>query len=54
MEWCVALNVAAERNCGMAYVLSFCKGWISVAYDKGDKKGGIEAPFLAFRELNHL
>jgi len=29
------------------HYLSFQKGWSSVPYAKGDKKGSIEAPFLS-------
>ena len=29
------------------YLLSFRKGWSSVPYAKGDKKGSIEAPVLS-------
>ena len=32
---------------GWHYLLSFRKGWSSVPYAKGDKKGSIEAPFLS-------
>ena len=35
----------SQRFRGRHYLLLFCKGWSSVLYAKGVKKGSIKAPF---------
>ena len=50
-EWCVALNVAAARNCGTVIMSSpLVKDGPVYPMLEGDKKGSIEAPLLQHLE----